>query len=270
MPANHNNERLGTEWMKDATSQWGILLHPLGEMAIVDFIMEKPDDITLMQARLAGMQFQVALIVLFWCVFANNLYVSSKLVISRPRALTGWCCLIPSILGAVYCTLVTLMLSPYPVTCRAVVWYIAVAMSISLVCNSIIVLRKAYLASRRQLWVIIVGAILTIPQVGFAYISFKYDVYTLETHAGCVNNYPSFIPWYWFGAVAPVNVLFSSVFSYVAYKQYRLFGSDAWRRLARDGIQTMFLVVACNVICGLILIFEVGGDLSETAFMTDW
>ena len=78
------------------------------------------------------------------------------------------------------------------------------------------------------------------------------------------------MPWVWFGAAMPINVLFSSVFSHVAYKQYRIFGSDTWKRLTRDGIQTMCLVVACNVICVLILLFEIGGDLSEVSYAVDW
>jgi hypothetical protein len=70
--------------------------------------------------------------------------------------------------------------------------------------------------------------------------------------------------------VVPLNVLFSTIFSHVAYKQYRLFGSDAWRRLAKDGIQTMCLVTACNIICGLIMIFEIGGDFSQLSVAVDW
>jgi hypothetical protein len=51
-----------------------------------------------------------------------------------------------------------------------------------------------------------------------------------------VTNYSPYLPWYWFGVVAPLNVRFSSVFIHVAYKQYILLGSDAWKRLAWNAI----------------------------------
>ena len=60
--------------MKNATLLRGILLHPRGEMDIVDFIMEKPDDIELMQARAASAQFQIAYFIIVGYVFASNLY----------------------------------------------------------------------------------------------------------------------------------------------------------------------------------------------------
>ena len=47
--------------MKNATQMWSIPLHPRGEMDIVDFTMEKPDDIELMQAHAASAQFQIAM-----------------------------------------------------------------------------------------------------------------------------------------------------------------------------------------------------------------
>jgi hypothetical protein len=109
-----------------------------------------------------------------------------------------------------------------------------------------------------------------IPQLGFMFVINIFGNNTLETLGGCVVNYPHSLLWYWFVAVTPINVLFSSIFSYVAYKQYQLYGTDAWRRLARDGIQTMCSVIACNVICRLILLFEIGGNFSEQSFVADW
>jgi hypothetical protein len=111
---------------------------------------------------------------------------------------------------------------------------------------------------------------LILPQLGYPLASFKSSVFTLETHGGYVSNYLPFLSWYWFGAVAPLNISFYAVFSYVVYKQYKLCGSDAWRRLARDGIQTTCLVIACNTICIFIIILEISGDFSEMSVPADW
>jgi hypothetical protein len=63
---------------------FGIPLHPLGEMSMVDFIMEKLDNIGLMQARLAALQLQVAYGIITTCIFASNPYLSLKMVMARP------------------------------------------------------------------------------------------------------------------------------------------------------------------------------------------
>jgi hypothetical protein len=111
---------------------------------------------------------------------------------------------------------------PYNVTCGIVCWLVTSGITISLACNSTIVLQQAYLASCRQRWVIIVGTTLILSQFGFLY---------------------------------------------VAYKQYHLFGSGAWRRLARDGVQTMCLVIVCNVACGLFLFLKLEATCLKCLFL---
>jgi hypothetical protein len=78
------------------------------------------------------------------------------------------------------------------------------------------------------------------------------------------------MPIYWFTATIPINLLFSATFSIIAYRNYKQYGSDAWKRLAREGIQTMCLVVACNVFCALCIALQVVGDFSGMFFIFDW
>jgi hypothetical protein len=78
------------------------------------------------------------------------------------------------------------------------------------------------------------------------------------------------MPWYWFGGVIPFNVLFSFVFSYAIYRQYHMFASDPWKRLIKDDIQTMSLMVLCTIICGACVILKVSGELSELFFHVEW
>jgi hypothetical protein len=59
---------------------------------------------------------------------------------------------------------------------------------------------------------------------------------------------------YWVAINVPFNVLFSTIFCYIAYAQYKLYGSDIWRRLARQGIQTMCLALLCNTVCAAIVV----------------
>jgi hypothetical protein len=67
----------------------------------------------------------------------------------------------------------------------------------------------------------------------------------------------------------PINVIFSVIFIRVVYQQYRKFGADAWIRLAREGIQTMCMVVAVNIFCMLGTLFDAAGTFSPYFFVID-
>jgi hypothetical protein len=109
-----------------------------------------------------------------------------------------------------------------------------------------------------------------LPQLCYGIFIMVWAYISLDDNSACVMHYPSFIPWYWFGAVASINSLFSFIFCRVAYRQYRIFGSDSWRRLTHDGIQTMCLAVLCNIVCCFFIITRIGGNYSDILFPIDW
>jgi hypothetical protein len=66
-------------------------------------------------------------------------------------------------------------------------------------------------------------------------------------------HYPALFIWLWLGAGMPSNIFFSIIFCRIAYKQYRLLGSDAWKRLTFAGVQVMFLAALSNIDCFIAL-----------------
>ncbi|KAI8050483.1 hypothetical protein BDF22DRAFT_695171 [Syncephalis plumigaleata] len=260
---------IGKEWESNATLMWGIPLHPKGEVSIESFVLADPNDVQLVRERIHGLYCQLLFNVTLAYIFMRNFHISIKMVIKRVKTLPGWCCLIPSIFGMSIGILAIVSLLPVNLSCREIAWYVGFAITFCLLCNNIIVLQKAYLALCRPRWVLIVGALLMIPQLGYVCAAWLLSPVTLTSQSGCTVHYPDFLPVYWFGSILPLNMLFSTVFSYVAYKQYKAYGSKAWKRMARDGIQTMCLVVACSITCGLIIMFHLGGDLSEMFFLVD-
>ncbi|KAI9593034.1 hypothetical protein BDF19DRAFT_449260 [Syncephalis fuscata] len=270
MPVDHNNSILGTKWEKNATYFLGIPLYPLGEMRAVDYIMDSADNRDLMHKRLFGFNGQVAFMVISGCIFAQNVYLSVQMIAAGSRKLSSWCCLISSISGLILGILSTQTLSSFGLSCRVLCWYITLGIGTTLVCCSAIILQKAYLVLCRPRWVLIVGIICILPQAGYPIMGTTVMRLTLAEYVGCVAFYSSVLPWYWSGSVLPINLLFSSIFSYVAYKQYKLFGSEAWKRLAQEGIQTMASVVTCNILCGMFIFLEIGESFSEFFFLIDW
>ncbi|KAI9598585.1 hypothetical protein BDF19DRAFT_430777 [Syncephalis fuscata] len=194
-------------WTANTTRLWGIALHPQGEEAIVDFVINltTKEDFNAFQLR----------------VFTRN-----KMAIQQSRIFLGIFCMMPALLGMLSGLLFGIAIFSNTINCRIMVWYIGYAITVSIMCN--------------------------------------------KGEDGCVIHYPPFLPWYWFLAATPINTFFSAIFSRVAYQQYCVFGSEAWKHLARDGIQTMCLVTFCNVACAICILVEVVGKLSELFFVADW
>ncbi|KAI8048516.1 hypothetical protein BDF22DRAFT_702577 [Syncephalis plumigaleata] len=257
------------EWTDKAEQLWGVPLHPSGELYIYEYVIEESADIPTAHAKLASLYVQTVLNVLISAIFANNLLISIRMVISRPSLLSGWCCFIPALFGVGWTTVVMLYMFD-ELNCRRAIWYFIIAVALSSISNSTIILQKAYLVLLKQTWVLTLGFLLMIPQVAFMPFFLAMSWATTELDGGCAVHYSKLVPLYWFGVTIPINILFSAIVSYIAYKQYKKYGSDAWKRLTRDGIQTMCLVVLFNIICAACILFKVGNNYSDMFFVADW
>ncbi|KAI9592215.1 hypothetical protein BDF19DRAFT_219721 [Syncephalis fuscata] len=228
------------EWMNSNTKQLGARLHPLGEMNIFDFFMEATGDTVEQRLRLFGIQVLLVVDVVMFCMFGRNLVIASRMVISRPCSIVSWYCLIPSALGSMILLAVISMYINSPINCRILVWIFGFSISFTMIGNSLILLQKAHLVLCRQKWILYISIPVIITQLAFPFILIYYSFIILEKEVACAVYYPQFILWYWFVINVPINVLFSTIFCHVALKQYRLFGSEAWKRLVRDKYKQCF------------------------------
>ncbi|KAI9594995.1 hypothetical protein BDF19DRAFT_88755 [Syncephalis fuscata] len=267
------NSFLSETWRESAVKLFNIPLHPSGEMSPYTAIIQNTDNQTLtMEAtrvRLAGLQVQIVVNIVLSMIFILNLNVSIQTAKSRLKNIGVWCCIISSVLGASIGLASTLVVLDYA-NCRQFVWYNLCAGTVAICCNSTTVLQQAHLALQRKRRTAIAGILCILLELSIGPLAIAFSYVTVEDHGGCVAHYPRFVAWLWFLAIMPINAFFSAIFSYIVYKQYRKFGSDAWRRLARHGIQTMCLVVLCNIICGACLILKAAGDISPAFFNFDW
>ncbi|KAI8050466.1 hypothetical protein BDF22DRAFT_745340 [Syncephalis plumigaleata] len=236
----------------------GIPLHPLGEVDTVAYMTEFPDNL------------ETAAVLLSTFIFIRNLKITIGMVMSRTRTLSSWCCLAPALMGTAFGITVVYALLFSGLCCRKIFWLSGFINTMAIMCNSIVLLQKAYLVLCRKRWIAIFGTIFTLPQLGFLVIVVVCCPVTIEPNLGCVLYYPTYLPLYWFLASMPISLFFSAIFSHIAYRQYSMFGSDAWKRLARDGIQTMCLAVICNVVCGIIIVFQIGGNYAIMFYVADW
>ncbi|KAI9596835.1 hypothetical protein BDF19DRAFT_436961 [Syncephalis fuscata] len=257
-----------SDWRHNATRQWGIPLHPSGELYLYDYAALRDDRLSTQQLLLS-IYFELSVDLMMSTLFAQNFFKAAVMIIRQPNFLSGWCCIIPAFLGAGWGVGVVLYLLGQT-SCRPVVWFFVFATSISSISNNIIILQKAYIVLIKQKLILVIGALFMIPQMVFMFVFLSSSWVTTNVQGGCAIHYAPSIPYYWFALSIPINVLFSTLFSYVAYKQYTTFGTEAWKRLAREGIQTMCLVVICNIICATCLLLEVGGQFVDMFFVADW
>ncbi|KAI9593297.1 hypothetical protein BDF19DRAFT_165753 [Syncephalis fuscata] len=256
-------------WKQNAARLWNIPLHPSGEADIFDFITAAPNDIDSIRARLLGIYFQGFLSIMLGSMFIQNFIISIRLVINRPYFLAGWCCLLPAFLGTFMELAIYIYLFGHG-NCRLLAWLVISSFALSSIINNMIILQKAYIVLLKQRWILVVGFILLIPQLGLILLTLETSYITTEAKGGCRVHYQSAVPIYWFGVTIPVNALFSAIFSYVAYNQYKKFGSEAWKRLMRDGVQIMCIVILCNISCALVVLLKIGKPYSDMFFMLDW
>ncbi|KAI9593113.1 hypothetical protein BDF19DRAFT_179179 [Syncephalis fuscata] len=204
-------------------------------------------------------------------VQVRNINISLRLVIAQPRAFARWCCLIPSIL-CIGISVLTIMfqLGKYFYIDRLML-YAGWAIPISILCYSAILLQKAYIMSHKNRWILVIGIILIILQIATPVMLFNVAVIVnIDFYRRGHIYYPKIWTSIWFFTSLIVNLFLSSVFSYMAYKQYCTFGSKTWKCLASDGIQFMCLVIICNTICSAIMYVDIFPNLGMLFYFIDW
>ncbi|KAI9599028.1 hypothetical protein BDF19DRAFT_429869 [Syncephalis fuscata] len=190
-------------------------------------------------------------------VQVHNINTALRLVIKQPRALTRWCCLIPSVLciGLTIFTIIFDLGKAFYMDTS--VLYFGWAIPLSIMCYSIILLQKAYMLSHKSRWIFVIGITLIILQMIIPVMLLNVTViFYHDLYRSVFFDYPKGVVLIWLCVSIAANLFLSSVFSYMAYKQYRIFGSKTWKRLASDGIQSMCLVILCNIICTVLMFFN--------------
>ncbi|RKP10275.1 hypothetical protein THASP1DRAFT_27959 [Thamnocephalis sphaerospora] len=260
---------LSSDWKKDATYQWGIPLHPLGELNSPEYILQAQGNLEEMRSRHGNLSMQSMCNVFFFFIFLRNLYLAARITYQRRRMLASWCCILQAAAGLASALSGTTDYLPHGTPCRVTLWVNGVGVAVSALCVGSTLLQKAYLAHQRNKWLLGIGIILLVPQPVFTYMVWTSPG-IMTPAGGCLSCYPSYLPWIKLAMDLPINLVFSTAFLTVVYRQYRMYGSKAWARLVRNGIQTMCLVVLSNLICMFGVAFKVVGVYSQFFFIVDW
>ncbi|KAI8050209.1 hypothetical protein BDF22DRAFT_696097 [Syncephalis plumigaleata] len=269
MPSIDFSNATDMAWLTNAKHLWGIPLHPLGEMNMLDYYVNEYNAGN-RGNELAGVRFQIINGAILMYIVLHNTKQAINLLNNRPRAIISWCCFIPCITGILTATIFIMLELGLYFTCRHAVWSLSFGISVSNFCNTMILLQKAYLISCRQKWIIYVSVLPMLLQLSYAICTTFTGHVRILLESGCTVFYSYYTIWYWFAIAFPLNTVFSCIFCYHAYRLYRQYGSDAWKRLTRDGIQTMCLAAICNIVFCFLVISQAFGPRSDLLIPTDW
>jgi hypothetical protein len=255
-------------WEENADTLLGIKLYPSGEYNAIEFMEKLSGDMEAMYSFYFSTGRQTITNAICTLLFFRNLRISIRMIAMRPNALVGWCCAMQSIVGLIMMFACLSIVFPSGCSCRELTWIGSVCLTISAWCTGSVLLQKAYLVHDRNRWLLTIGIILLLPQMYTCYIFWTTPI-IMHPSFSCFMVYSDSFPVIKAAIDIPINVIFSVIFIRVVYQQYRKFGADAWARLAREGIQTMCMVVAVNISCMLIVLFELLGTFSSHFIIID-
>ncbi|RKP27941.1 hypothetical protein SYNPS1DRAFT_20669 [Syncephalis pseudoplumigaleata] len=270
MPVVNFNDPAVVGWMNGAERLLGIPLHPLGESNYIDHFAILPGTMKEHHHRLLAMQKACLISVFMFCLFLNNSIISLRMVVARPHALSSWCCLISSVSGLIIGILTALTTLGTAIHCRMTIWSVGFGIAIASICNSTILLQKSYIALNRRRWILYLSIPLVLGQAFFPVTIMEHTFIKVEEKLSCTFYYPYYFIWYWVLINAPVNTFFSAIFCYIAYQKYCNYGSDTWRQLVRDGLQTIGLALVCNIVFTMLIILQLHIINPDHFYIADW
>ncbi|KAI9596890.1 hypothetical protein BDF19DRAFT_437105 [Syncephalis fuscata] len=102
--------------------------------------MEASGHIYEQRLRLSGVQLQIVVSIITFCIFTHNILVTTKMTILRSNSMFSWCCLLLAINGSTYSIMFTSMLMGYGLNCRMLVWSAGFFTSLGMFFNSLTLL----------------------------------------------------------------------------------------------------------------------------------
>ncbi|RKP07169.1 hypothetical protein THASP1DRAFT_31020 [Thamnocephalis sphaerospora] len=260
---------LGKDWEKNATYFGRIPLHPLGEQTLFAYLTIGRDYSNEQRTRFNGINMQIVSSMLALWMFLRCTQSAVSMVYTNPSRLVSWCCLLHSLSGTIYVVVVLSSLSPLGATCRQTVWLSAVVAVVGDLCLTAVLLYQAYLVHHRCYKILFLGALVVIPAPFTTYVAWTSPVIFVPS-CGCTLVYPYYFPWMRFAPFAPMNIFLSSMFLAVVYRQYCRFGSAAWERLVREGVQLILLMAITNTVCLFCAAFEALEMFSGVFLLVNW
>ncbi|KAI9597996.1 hypothetical protein BDF19DRAFT_463347 [Syncephalis fuscata] len=243
-----------------------------GGLGSTDFVWMARNETASLRRRYLAINYQILFAIIAAVIFLRNTYRAIYIVANYPHKIAPWCCLVINLVGVLLSVFITLPSIALGIaSCNTLGWAIIAGVTISSSVTNVILFERAYLAYNRPMWFLILGAIM-VGGSGPAYVINVWYSSTPrynETH-GCYFKYQSYFPYVRLSLDLPPNIIFSAIFSMVVYRQYKRYQEACWKKLAKDGVLTMLLIIASNIASFIINATNVFKETSDLTYVADW
>ncbi|KAI8048638.1 hypothetical protein BDF22DRAFT_701870 [Syncephalis plumigaleata] len=227
-----------------------------GELNVIDYLDANDGSLVDLRDRYHGVCVQLLMVIVMFYIFVCNCIQSVKMVMKRPGQVAPWSCTVVALSGVIYM--------------GAVSKAAPVCLTIAIMGTNTLLLERAYLAHQRSRLVLTLGVVIILISPVFIAVSLMTLIPNFSHSAGCYIQYPSYYPYVRLAVDIPANIVFSISFIIVIYRQYKRYGDQCWKKLAREGVITMMLVIISSIICAIGNAVEVLGSASDILFIIDW
>ncbi|RKP05354.1 hypothetical protein THASP1DRAFT_32806 [Thamnocephalis sphaerospora] len=234
------------------------------------YLVLAKDDHQEMAARYLGQVYQLVVGVFTLWAFLNSTLDAVHLVIANRRQSVRWICLIQAISGATYGSILVSISLPGGTGCHTLIYIGGPLLTISTICTDAVLIMKAYIAHGRSRSILYLGIFLVVLQFAPLFVVLRKTKVYMTIYYGCLAELPNYYPWLRLGLDLPINLLFSVAFLHVVVSNYSRYGSDAWRRLSREGIMYMLYAAIINIVTAAIVATRLLGKYSQYIYLLDW
>jgi hypothetical protein len=205
-------------------------------------------------------------------VFTRNFWRSIIVVVNFPHKFAPQCCLFINTLGILVLGAITVpAIGLNGLSCRTMGWCIIFGVGFSSIACNFMLLERAYVAFHKRRWFLIVGTLFSfVPSIGFLLITAISSSVVYGPNYACHLDYPNYLPYARIFSDLPQNLMFSTIFCMIIYRNYRRRNEHMWKELARDGITTMLLVSLSNIVSFALGESKALGAYTNTIYIADW
>ncbi|KAI9598072.1 hypothetical protein BDF19DRAFT_494121 [Syncephalis fuscata] len=243
-----------------------------GDLGGVDFVWGARNETASLRRRYLAINCQILFAMLMAIIFLRNTYRAVYVIATYPRKIAPLCCLSTNLFGAFSAIIIAIPSVALNVfSCYTLCWTLAIGLMVSAASVNTILFERAYLACNRLKWFLVLSIIM-ISVPGPAYIiiiQHSADPKYNEIH-GCYLNYRSYFPYIRLSLDLPPNIAFSAVFLMVIYRQYKRYKEACWKKLVKDGVITMLLIIASNIACFIINTTNILKETGDLMYVADW
>lgn len=207
--------------------------------------------------------------VMIFIAFRNVIH-STSMTIKYRYKFAPICCLVTSTCGVLYCILTLMYQWPIGLSCDYASVIVYVFFIVSDITHALYLVERAYVACRQSMLILVACALMILGRIIFSAFTMYYMDTKYDDLGMCLPIMPIYTYFtrfiFDFGFIA----VFFTLFMQVTIQMYRRRRTNAWRKLAQNGITVMLLICTAHLLSFVCIALNFLGRMSSLFLVADW